>query len=31
MTQASVDEAKAIRALSKNNGDIVNAIMELSA
>lgn len=30
MSQTGVDRQKAIRALKKNNGDIVNAIMELS-
>jgi nascent polypeptide-associated complex subunit alpha len=30
MTQANVSRGKAIRALKNNNGDIVNAIMELT-
>jgi nascent polypeptide-associated complex subunit alpha len=30
MSQASVSRAKAVNALKKNDGDIVNAIMELT-
>jgi NACalpha-BTF3-like transcription factor len=30
MSQASVSRAKAVTALKKTNGDIVNAIMELT-